>query len=738
MRAEKAAPPADEVNPFIGTGNDGNTFAGASLPLGMIQWGPDTRDDGWYRYADHTIRGFSLTHISGAGCPIYGDVPILPIPGKPGADPNAAVQPFSHEHEAAHPGYYEVTFDNGTKAELTVTTRAGIGRFTFPAGAERTFLFKAGESAMAKDKVRTGDRSSVEVVGEDMLTGTVHSGGFCFVPGDYILYFAAKFAQPFSAFGTWDRSPRAGERKIEGHEVGAYVSFKAGPEPVLLRLGISFVSVKNAIDNLNGEIRGWEFDKVRGGASRRWNEMLGRIAVEGGSTDDRVRFYTGLYHMLLSPNLFSDGNGDYVGFDRKVRHLKPGEEQYANFSDWDIYRSLIQLQAWLMPKQVSQMMQSLVRDAEQSGWLPKWPVANDVSYVMGGDSPSILLSSAWAFGARSFDTSTALKYMVKGATVPGRGPHDNSERPWLDEYLHQGYVATTPGGNEIGASVTLEYASSDFATSRFADAMGDHADARRLLESSQNWKRLFDPDSRFIRPRDGAGKFAEGWDPGRLLPRPVKRNQVEQLGFEEGNTWHYTFMIPQDYGGLIRAMGGPAGAIPKLDKFFEKLSGLAGPNFTVENEPDFCAPYVYMWTGYPWKSQAVIDRVRRETFQVRPDGLPGNDDLGATSGVYVWNALGMYPVIPGLGGMVLGTPLFSRATVHAGNGGQLTIRGSGDGIYVQSVTLNGKPYQSSWLPLDKLAAGQNELDFTLGREPGTWAMRPAAFPPSFDGPAHKL
>jgi len=722
------------VNTFIGTGDDGNTFPGATLPLGMMQWGPDTRNDGWYRYADHTMRGLSLTHISGAGCPIYADVPILPWIGNPDANPNETTLAFSHDHERTQPGYYAVDFDNGIKTELTVTTRAGIGHFFFPNGSAPTLLFKAGDSAMAHDKARTADSSTVEVRGNDTLVGTVHSGGFCFVPGNYTVYFVARFAQPFSTYGTWKVNVNPDSRTVAGHLAGAYVSFADAKTPVAVKVGISFVSIDNAIANLDAEIPGWDFDAVHVAAKTTWTQRLESIDVQGGAADDRVKVYTGLYHMLLSPNVFNDVNGDYIGFDGKVRRLPAGEEQYANFSDWDIYRSLVQLQAWLMPRQVSQMMQSLVRDAEQSGWLPKWPVANDVSYVMGGDSPSILLADAWAFGAHSFDTATALKYMLKGATQLGQGPHGGSERPWLKDYLAKGYVPVARHGQEIGASVTLEYASSDFATSQFAKALGDQADSAALLRSSQKWKNLFDPESGFIRPRDTTGKFVEGWDPDRLLPKPQDRNPTEQIGFEEGNTWHYTFMIPHNYRGLLDAMGGEEKALPKLDKFFQRLAGLGAANFTVENEPDFCAPYVYMWTSYPWKSQAVIDRIRRETFTTKPDGLPGNDDLGATSGVYVWNALGMYPVIPGVGGVVLGTPLFSRATIHLGNGSTLDIRGSGSGIYVQSVNLNGKAQDSSWLPLESLTPGVNRLDFALADQHSSWAAQAVSHPPSFDAP----
>jgi predicted alpha-1,2-mannosidase len=461
--------------------------------------------------------------------------------------------------------------------------------------------------------------------------------------------------------------------------------------------------------------------------------MLDHVQTSGETPDQRTIFYTGLYHMLLSPNIFSDGNGDYIGFDNKVRRLPAGKAQYANFSDWDIYRSLIQFQALLLPAQTSQMMQSLVRDAEQSGWLPRWPVANDVSYVMGGDSSSILLSNGYAFGARSFDTASALRFMIEGATQPGTGLHGNSERPQLSDYLSKGYVPVSDD-QESGASITLEYASADFAVSQFAAAMGDNAHAASLLRSAQNWRKLFDNESGFIRPRTADGNFISGWDPDHSLPHHQKSwDKFDQMGFEEGNTWQYTWMIPHNYAGLFQAMGGNQNVIPKLDKFFVEINGWGKPNFTVANEPDFCAPYAYVWTGNPWKTQEVVDRIRRETFTTKPDGLPGNDDLGATSGVYVWNALGMYPVIQGVGGLVLASPMFPHAVIKFDDGSALEISSKGEGIYVQSVELNGKAYPSAWLPISKLQTGQNRLEFTLGREPNrSWASQPENLPPSFD------
>ena len=736
--AAKEAPPApfDAVSPFIGTAEGGNTFPGAAVPFGMVAWGPDTRPDGWYHYEDKTIRGFSLTHISGAGCPIYADVPILPWTGElkaPGSAPGYALA-FAHDHEQAQPGFYAVDFANGVRAELTVTDRAGIGRFTFPAGAPRHLLLKVSDSATVDDPKRKDDTSTVAILAPDTVVGSVHSGGFCGQDNRYVLYFAVTFAQPFAAAGTWTDALHPGAAAASGHKAGAYVTFAPGAGPVLAKVGVSFVSIPNALANLQAGIPGWDFDAVRAAARARWTDLLERVRVEGGTQAQRTIFYTGLYHMLLAPNLFSDCNGDYPGFDGQVHPLGEGEAQYANFSDWDTYRNVVQLHALLLPEQTSQMMESLVRDAQQSGWLPRWPVANDVSYVMGGDSPAILIAEAHAFGARAFAERTALEYMIKAATQPGTGPHGQAERPGLADYLARGYIPVG-NGNETGASVTVEYANADFAVSRLAAALGDDADAAKLLRSAQSWRHLLDPETGFIRPRAPDGKFLAGFDPDHLLPRHQNWDQDDQMGFEEGSAWQYTWMIPFNYGGLITALGGDEKVLPKLDRFFEKLSGWAVPTYTVTNEPDFCAPYAYVWTGRPWQTQAVIDRVRRETFSTQPNGLPGNDDLGATSGVYVWNALGLYPVIPGVGGLVLGTPQFPRAILRFGDGRTLTIVAHGEGIYVQSVTLNGRDRDTAWLPLDALTAGDNRLEFFLGPQPNaSWAARRADFPPSFDAP----
>ncbi len=753
--AQSSAPvssPYDSVDPLIGTTATGNVFPGATLPFGMIQWSPDTGTEGWYDYAKSRIYGFSLTHISGAGCPLYGDFPVLPWAGdvtvSPHENRDLYTVAFSHANESAHPGFYAVTLDNGTKVELTVTERAGIAHFRFPKGVPARLLLNAGGSANSgiidkkpDDPARASDGFTIRLSGSDGVEGEARSGAFCNSPTRYTVYMAAQFQQPFERTVMWhDDTLDASAHEEDAHHAGAWLDFGDRRE-VTMKVGLSFVSIANARKNLTAEIPAWDFNAVHAAARRTWTEVLDRIGIEGGTPAQRTIFYTGLYHMLLSPNLFSDRNGDYTGFDSKVHYLVMGRPhrtcaadacqlaQYANFSDWDIYRDVIQFQSLFDPARTADMAHSLVNDAAESGWLPRWPAANDVTYVMGGDSPTILLADAYAFGARNFDTSTALHYMLKAANEPGIGPHRESERPFLAEELKLGYIPVDQ--DSIDGSRTLEYASDNFAIAQFARSMGDASSADALMKRAGNWQNLFDPETKWIRPRNADGSWLKGFDPEHSLPKrdnaPVS---TDQLGFEEGNTWQYSFMIPFDYPRLIAVMGGSAAVVPRLNKFFSKLICWGEPCFNMANEPDFVTPYVYEYTDAPWKTDDVVTRIEQQTFSTKPDGIPGNDDLGATSGVYVWNALGLYPGVPGVGGFFIGTPMFPSATVHFGEGRTLVVTSEGTGPYVRAITLNGQPWKQLWLPLDQVPAhATTTLHFVL--QPGEPTSTTLEAPPTF-------
>jgi predicted alpha-1,2-mannosidase len=740
--AQSARSPYDTVDPFIGTAGGGNTFPGATLPFGMIQWSPDTGHDGWYSYSDKQITGFSLSHISGAGCPLYGDFAVLPFAGElttsPGTDFTPYAAALDHSHELAHPGYYEITLAGGVRAELTVAERAGIARFSFPAGADARVLVNAGSSANSWPGPDTppeklaGFGNHIDVKPDGSFSGWSSAGRFCGSDSHYKIYMAGRFNKPVVRTAVWqDDAIHADAHSAQGKHTGAWLDFGKQNE-LLLKVGISFVREDGARNNLEKEIPGWNFDDVHEKARATWTQLLDRAAVEGGTADQRTTYYTGLYHSFLSPNLFSDEDGNYIGFDGKVHSLS-GERQhaqYANFSDWDIYRNTVQLQALFEPERESDMMQSLVNDAAESGWYPRWPAANDVTYVMGGDSPVILLSSSYAFGAKNFDTTTALKYMVKAGSEPGKGPHADSERPFLDDYLKLGYVPNEK--DSISASRTLEYASADFAIAQFAKNTGHDVEYKKFLKQSENWNNLVDPETHWIRPRNSDGSWQAGFDPEHSLPKRANAPvSTDQNGFEEGNTYQYSFMIPFDYPALFKAMG-EARVEPRLDKFFTKLRCWGEPCFNMENEPDFVTPYAYVFAGMPWKSQDVIARIAKNTFKTTPEGLPGNDDLGATSGVYVWNALGFYPAVPGVGGVVLGTPMFEKATLKLAGDRTLVITRGGDGVHVQSVAFDGAPYANGWLPVSKIHTGTNQLHFTMSQEPNKQrgvsdADRPPAF-----------
>ncbi len=739
------------VNPFIGTGNGGkvtgdvDAFPGAAVPFGMLTWSPTTPsrpDGGDYGYADSTILGFSLTHVSGPGCWAGGEVPILPTVGPVGARPDSAFAPFDHGHEMATPGEYQVTLAPGSAKAITVTlattTRTGIGVFRFPTTSEANFLFKVAQAQMGSQA------SSVQIVGDREVDGMETSGHFCGAPTDATLYFAAVFDRPFRSFGTWQAGhPSGASRGTAGAASGGWVSFAAArSRPITLKVAISYVSVANARANLAAEDAGWSLERVAARARADWNRLLGRITVEGGTHDQQVQFYTGLYHALLHPNVFSDVTGDYMGFDFQPHRLGAGQQaQYANFSGWDIYRSEVPLLALLVPRRTSEMMQSLINDWRQGGWLPKWGYDNDYTGVMNGDAADPIIAEAWAFGARGFDADTALKAMVHGATR-GTGPGEWSgefvQRPHLAEYEHLGYV---PGN----ASETLEYAVADYSIAAFAQAIGDSATYRKFLARSQNWQNIFDPRAEFrgfagyIEPRAADGAFPSG------PAFEIKPHAYGQTGFEEGNTIQYTWMVPQNLRGLIDAMGGDAIAVRWLDTAFTRLN--VGPNepyYWAGNEPMLTMPWVYDYAGAPYKTQAIVHRLLTEVYANTPGGEPGNDDLGAMSSWLVWSYLGLFPQTPGAPVVVLGAPVFPRATLHLENGHRVVITAPGAtmGTYVKGLAVNGAPWTRAWLPASTVfgtgteatagASDATTLDFTMSDRPDTaWAAAPSDAPPSY-------
>src|SRR5947209_4941736 len=754
--ASSAAKPSADftryVNPFIGTANSplpdylggngsGNTFPGATLPFGMIQWSPDTEkgfgkdERGSYLYADLRLRGFSLTHLSGPGCPVFGDVPFMPFVGEvkssPAADPARYLAKFSHARERAAPGYYEVALGSGVNVSLTVTKRTGYGVFTYPPDDAATLLINVGRNASGVSN------AYVRFTGGQSLVGWVESGGFCGSRNKYKLYFAVEFDRPFSSFGAWkDANIYAGQQEVGGANTGAFASFDTTTnQKVQVRVGISYVSTAGALSNLHAENPGWDFEGVRARATASWNDALGHVAVRGGTDAEKQVFYTALYHTLLHPNVFGDAGGYYTGFDGRV-HQGGGRTQYTNFSGWDIYRSESPLLAWLFPAEASYMAQSLVNDAEQGGGLPIWPVAGDVSGAMYGDPSVPIIASSYAFGATDFDTRAALRAMIKGATDPETKSKTYPERPGLADFLKYGYIPMEQKGLRGSPSVALEYEVADFALARFALTFGDWKTHAEMMRRAQLWTRLFDPQTRYIRGRWADGSWLPGFDFKEMLYKPELPWRPEShKSYVEGNAAQYTWMIPHNMRAVIERIGGNDAVIKRLDSFFTELNaGPDRPYFFIGNEPVFPVPWVYNYVGQPWKTQGVTRRALTELFTPTPGGIPGNDDLGATSSWVVFAAIGMFPVIPGVGGFSVNSPLFPEVTVRMGDDRRLRILARGASAktpYVQELRLNGRPYEGTGLPYETIAKG-GIIQFTLGPVRNKrWASAPSAAPPSF-------
>ncbi len=722
-----AQDPAAWVDPFYGTkpgdadmgtgGGAGNTFPGADVPFGMVQWSPDTvtAQHGGYYYDDNRIKGFSLTHLSGAGCDTYQDIPFQPVAGpitdSPAAAPAKYVATFSHANEHAGPGRYEVRLDGGVLVELTVTQRTGCGRFTYPADHPATLLINVSGSIMGVDEARVR-------IGADFVEGAAASGRFCGTDSHYTVYFHARFDQPFAGHGVWNgRTVTAGRGEASGRDCGAYVTFTA--RTVTVRVGLSFVSIAGARANLDAESGTRGFDEIAAAARAGWNDRLRQIEVTGGTDDQRRIFYTALYHALLQPNVYSDVDGQYFGFDGRVHRTEIAHPVYTNFSGWDIYRSEVQLLALLAPHEAADIARSMAVFASEGGAWDRWTVAADYTGVMNGDPYHIIVSSIYAFGATDFDADEALALMVEGATMLGRNRKGYEERPGLAEYLRLGYVPQQ-------VSDTLEYTSADFAIAQLADRLGAASIRDAFLKRSRNWRNLFNPATGYLQPRRADGGFAKHFDP------------ADPTGYVEGNGAQYTWMVPYDLRGLIDTLGDDAAVGPRLDTFFTKLNaGTREPYAFLGNEPTLQTPWIYAYLGAPHKAQAVVDRVRREIWRAGPDNLVGNDDLGEMSSWYVWAALGMYPMIPGRAELVLNSPIFTTARVRRPDGTTIVInapQAAPGHPYVTALTVDGQPWTKPWLPESFVRTG-GTLDYTLSDTPNpSWGADPADRPPSFPAP----
>lgn len=699
------------VDTLVGTAGGGNTYPGATVPFGMVQFSPDTQRGGvGYDYGDRQIHGFSMLHMSGVGCADYGDVFMTATTGPIQPDEASYTSPYSHANEATSPGYYAVKLDkSNVKVELAAALRGGMVRFTFPPGQAGNFLLP-----ISHTQVDT-NAADVNIVGDREIDGQVTSQGFCGGGSPYTVYYVIQFDRPFAQYGTWlngvvtaaQRDAHQPDRKTD---IGAYATFSSSngqSSVVTAKIGISFVDLAGARNNLAGSIGQKSFDTVRRDADRDWERALHDIEITGGSTTERTNFYTALYHAMVMPNTFNDADGRYLGFDEKIHRLADGHTLYANYSGWDIYRTQVPLLALIEPARLQDMAQSLVTEYAQDGRFDRWPMANTRTGVMVGEPTTSIQATAWNYGLHGFDMATAYPGMLKAA----------------NDY---GTRIIEPRGYETdGVSDMQEYCYAISALAQVADNLGKTEDSAKLKTWAEDVFNLYNPATGFFQPRSRTGVWKTPFDP------------TQGDGYVEGSAWQYLWLVPQDVAGLITRMGGDETFNRRLDQFFSyPRPTWSGQYYNPYNEPDLQAPFLYDFSGQAWKTQSRVRELQKDVYFPAPGGIPGNDDCGTMSAWYVLSSIGLYAVDPGRPVIELTSPLWTKTVVHLQapySGKQFTITASGKGSatpYIQSVAVNGQDVDRPWIPVSVLTRG-GTLSFRLGANPNTnWGAAENVRPPS--------
>ncbi|WP_326784210.1 GH92 family glycosyl hydrolase [Streptomyces sp. NBC_00151] len=737
----------DLVNPFIGTQNEGNTYPGAAVPFGMVQFSPDTGHNTGYDHSQNHIRGFSLVHLSGVGCGLGGDLPVLPTTGDiTRTDDAQYAAEFGHDTEEAHPGFYRADLKSGIGAELTATARTGVQRYTFPATDKANVLLNAGQS------LHRTVATEVEILDNRTVRTAITGSGFCQGTGPYTVYTITRFDRPFTTSGTWNGDTvTEGSRETAGTtgRTGAFVRFDTtGDRTVEATTALSYVDARGAAVNLRSE-GGRSFDAVRASARRAWEDRLDDVRAEGGADTLRRTFYSSLYRSFLAPNIGSDADGRYTGWDQRIHRAK-GFTYYQNWSLWDTYRTQSQLLALLAPREARDMAISVLRIDEESGWLPKWGYGTVETNIMTGDPVTPFLTNAYQQGLLKGYEERVYRALKKNAD--GVPPADSPAvgREANREYIANGFAPyvkgrphAKPGDSDYdhGASTTLEYALSDAVLGAMARDLGHDEDAARYLARSQNYRAIHDPSTGFFRARDASGAFTGPADP------------AQSVGFHEGTSWQYQWLVPQDLPGMVDLIGGKQAANDRLDAFFAYGQLLKDPaktarevwvngpyayynadKYNPQNEPDLIAPYTYLSTGQPWKTTDVV-HAALTLFTDAPTGMTGNDDLGTMSAWNVLSSIGIFPVQPGYDTWGLSTPVFERVDLTLDRRyyprGALTVTAPGTSDtdrYIRSARLDGSSYGRTYLTTGTLKSIRS-LGFTVGPEPSEWGTAASAAPP---------
>jgi len=716
------------VDPFIGTGFHGHVFVGANVPFGAVQLGPGNLSEGWdwcsgYHISDSTIVGFQHTHLSGTGIGDLGDISLMPTTGpvkvRKGSIKNMQsgyVSLFSHHDETVRPGYYAVKlkrYQIGVK--LTATERVGFHEYTFPKSNEAHILIDLQEGIGWDRPVET----SIQQVNETTLTGYRFSTGWA---KDQRIFFAAVFSKPIKNFSVYDSVMAKTGTALTGKKVKGVFNFVTSEgEKVLVKVGISPVSIENAMMNIRAEIPGWNFNQVVAAADQAWEKQLQKVQVKTANESQKKVFYTALYHTMIAPSIFNDHNGDYCGTDKKV-HAKAAFTNLTTFSLWDTYRALNPLYTLIQPEKISDIINSMLAIYQQQGKLPVWHLMGNETNTMVGYSAVPVLADAYLKGFKGFDADLAFEAVKASAMDNDRG---------IKYVKKLGYIPADSSVESV--AMGLEYSIDDSGIAAMAKKMGRTDDYQYFSKRAQNYRNYFDPKTHFMRARLNQNQFRTPFSPFE------SRHAVGD--YTEGNAWQYTWLVPQDVKGLIALQGGDQAFTRKLDSLFiakgsmgkessPDISGLIG-QYAHGNEPSHHITYLYAYAGQPWKTAEKVRFIMNNFYTDKPDGIIGNEDVGQMSAWYVLSALGFYQVNPTSGVYIFGSPLFNEATVKLAQGKMLHIvakNNSAKNMYIQNASFNGIKYTRSYITYQDLVQG-GDLVFEMGSKPSaTWGTLAADRP----------
>lgn len=727
--------PSEYVNPFIGTSNFGATHPGAIAPRGMLSISPFNvafdkkkfkseleKDSRWlsnpYVNENQFLTGFSHANMSGVGCPELGVIITMPTMGE--LKTHHLEYGTTYQNEKASPAYYSVDLHNGVKAEMTASVRSGVSKYTFPKG-EANILLNLGLGLTNEQGGMLKQVSETEVEGLRMV------GSFCYNSPEraYPLYFVARVSHKPANYGIWQghtkyngvesqwmlyngqtRLKEKFNREVVGDSIGAYFRYNfKEPTSVEVKVGISYVSIANARENLEKEIGNASFNDVHSKTLTQWNELLSRASVKGGTNDQKVVFYTSLYHTLIHPNTLNDINGQYPeAGNNRIGHTK--STRYTTFSLWDTYRNYHQLMTLLYPEQQLDMVKSMLQIYDESGWLPKWELNSTETFTMVGDPASIVLADTYLRGITDFDIHKAYEAMLKGAKTI----HNNPIRPGVEAYLKKGYLGVQDGVDGP-VSTTQEYNIADFAIAQLAKKLGKMSDYKQYQKQSLSYRTFFNPKWNLLQPKNSDGSFYEPFNPDSGA------NFEKNVGYIEGNAWQYAFMVSHDVKGLMKLMKGEKNFVRNLENIFKTNQ------FDMANEPDMGYPFLYNFAkGSEYLTQQRVDELLNTYFTNKPAGLPGNDDTGTMSAWAVYAMAGFYPIIPAEPMYALTAPKFSEIVFNLNDKYypnktlKITSNASKENIYIDKIFVDGKLHSSYFITDDELKKAK-EIHFQLRSTP---------------------